>query len=157
MNCPKCDTQMQRDVRASSKKIDIWQCPYWDCRQVKRVSIPDKDEQIKQFQAELNKKTQDWINATNLISKNDTKIKALQAELDEYHDAEKFVNDPPHDQECCGCVAILRKQKTQLQAELEEMKEFRMIACKMYPKRMVIVIGTCEHIKEHRQALKGGG
>ena len=50
-------------------------------------------------------------------------IEQLKAELDEYHDAEKFVNDPPHDQICCGCVAILRKQKTQLQAENERLRK----------------------------------
>ncbi len=44
----------------------------------------------------------------------------LQSDLDKYKEAEKFVDDPPHDQECCGCVAILRKQKADLQAELDK-------------------------------------
>jgi len=34
----------------------------------------------------------------------------LESQLAAYKDAEKFVADPPHDQECCGCVAILREQ-----------------------------------------------
>jgi len=50
-------------------------------------------------------------------------IEQLQAELEDYHDAEKFVNDPPHDQVCCGCVAILRKQLKQLQAENKQLEE----------------------------------
>ncbi len=45
-------------------------------------------------------------------------IVKLQVELVEYHDAEKIVADPPHDQECCGCVAILRKRIVELEAEL---------------------------------------
>jgi len=46
----------------------------------------------------------------------------LQAELDDYHNAEKFVADPPHDEICCGCVGILRKQLKDVQTELEEYK-----------------------------------
>ena len=47
-------------------------------------------------------------------------LEQLQSDLDKYKEAEKFVDDPPHDQECCGCVAILRKQKADLQAELDK-------------------------------------
>ena len=49
-------------------------------------------------------------------------IKRLKAQLDSYHDAEKFVAAPPHDQECCGCVAILRKQNTDLKAQLDKLR-----------------------------------
>ena len=34
----------------------------------------------------------------------------LQAELDDYHNAEKFVADPPHDEICCGCVSLKKVQ-----------------------------------------------
>jgi hypothetical protein len=43
---------------------------------------------------------------------NMARIAELESQLAAYHEAEKIVADPPHDQECCGCVAILRKQLT---------------------------------------------
>lgn len=84
--------------------------------------------------------------------------KQLQDELDDYHNAEKFVNDPPHDQVCCGCVAILRKQIQQLKVELKEIKDIYLgqirviarsrMAHKEKVERMVALV---------EQALKGGG
>jgi len=44
----------------------------------------------------------------------------LKEELEDYHNAEKFVADPPHDQVCCGCVPILRVQNKRLEELLLE-------------------------------------
>ena len=49
-------------------------------------------------------------------------LSILSEQLAEYRDAEKFVADPPHDQECCGCVGILRKQLKAAEGEVERLK-----------------------------------
>lgn len=54
------------------------------------------------------------------LEKAEETIKKLQAELADYHDAEKFVADPPHDYSCCGCVAILRVKIARYEAEMDE-------------------------------------
>lgn len=40
------------------------------------------------------------------------------------------------------------QQMADLKAELEKLTEFRQMACRMYPKRMAIVIGACEFVEE---------
>ena len=83
------------------------------------------------------------------------RIEKLQAELGEYRDAEKFVDDPPHDQECCGCVAILRKQKVQLQTIL---KKAHLFISKTVIPSGVLKKGTEGNnlLVEIEQALEGG-
>lgn len=49
--------------------------------------------------------------------------KRLKEELEEYHNAEKFVADPPHDQICCNCVPILRVKNKQLGEALNAARE----------------------------------
>ncbi|KKN08143.1 hypothetical protein LCGC14_1059550 [marine sediment metagenome] len=49
-------------------------------------------------------------------------LSILSKQLAEYRDAEKFVADPPHDQECCGCAGILRKQLTEAEREVERLR-----------------------------------
>lgn len=43
----------------------------------------------------------------------------LREELEDYHNAEKFIADPPHDQACCGCVSILRTENKRLKEDCD--------------------------------------
>ena len=77
-------------------------------------------------------------------------LSILSKQLAEYRDAEKFVADPPHDQECCGCVGILRKQ---LKAAEETINQFRLML-KQYREEKYWNERPAEVIETIEQALK---
>lgn len=53
--------------------------------------------EVKALEAKLSEKRLEFLGLLNLLSK-------ANAALDKYKEAEKFVDDPPHDQECCSCA-----------------------------------------------------
>lgn len=78
--------------------------------------IPISEMTPERLRAELHSSINGGILQTKAIAQ-------LRQQLAEYKDAEKFIADPPHDQVCCGCVAILSKQLAEARGENEHSVE----------------------------------
>ncbi|GAI57398.1 unnamed protein product [marine sediment metagenome] len=70
---------MEKDNRASSNLREIWNCLYKNCLYHLKVSIPSKDEQIKQLQAELDERKKQLEIAFEILEKYTPTEKLQQA------------------------------------------------------------------------------
>jgi len=83
----------------------------------------------------MNMRTEEILNALDDLEKSHQEArrvvknkliklyKTLKAELDDYHNAEKFAVDSPCDEVHCGCVPLLIKANRQLEAENKRLRE----------------------------------